>query len=63
MQFTFWEVPGQKALDLALYVKDQQSDKPYIGEVGFRVVADEVDLSIWQALGTIAAGDIVQEDP
>jgi len=37
LQFTFWQVPGQKALDLALYVKNRATGKPYNGDVTFQV--------------------------
>jgi Pyruvate/2-oxoacid:ferredoxin oxidoreductase delta subunit len=45
MQFTFWPIPSQKALDLALYVKHATTDKPYDGPVTFRVYQHGEDLS------------------
>ncbi len=37
LQFTFWQIPGQKALDLALYVKSRATGKPYDGDITFQV--------------------------
>ncbi len=45
LQFTFWPIPSQKALDLALYVKHAATDKPYDGPVTFRVYQHGEDLS------------------
>ncbi len=45
MQFTFWPIPAQKALDLALYVKHATTDKPYDGGVTFRVYRHGEDLA------------------
>ncbi|MBT3295850.1 MAG: hypothetical protein HN919_03140 [Verrucomicrobia bacterium] len=45
LQFTFWPIPSQKALDLALYVKHATTDKPYDGPVTFRVYQHGEDLS------------------
>lgn len=45
MQFTFWPIPAQKALDLALYVKHATTDKPYDGPVTFRVYQEGEDLT------------------
>ncbi len=45
LQFTFWPIPAQKALDLALYVKHTATDVPYDGAVTFRVYQHGEDLS------------------
>jgi hypothetical protein len=37
MQFTYWQIPSQTALDLALYVKRRDTDKPYSGAVKLQV--------------------------
>jgi hypothetical protein len=37
LQFTFWQIPGQRALDLALYAKNRATGKPYTGDVSFQV--------------------------
>jgi len=37
MQFTYWQIPSQTALDLALYVKRRETDKPYSGAVKLQV--------------------------
>jgi ferredoxin-type protein NapH len=44
LQFTFWPVPTQKALDLALYVKHVTTGEPYDGPVTFRVYQHGEDL-------------------
>jgi len=45
LQFTFWPIPAQKALDLALYVKHATTGKPYDGAVTFRVYQHGEDLT------------------
>jgi hypothetical protein len=37
LQFTYWKIPSQNALDLALYVKRLDTDKPYSGAVTLQV--------------------------
>jgi hypothetical protein len=37
LQFTYWQIPSQDALDLALYVKSRDADKPYTGAVKLQV--------------------------
>ena len=44
MQFTFWPIPSQKALDLALYVKHTTTGMPYDDAVTFRVYQHGDDL-------------------
>ena len=45
LQFTFWPIPTQKALDLALYVKHATTGRPYDGTVVFRVYREGEDLN------------------
>ncbi|MDP6523581.1 MAG: 4Fe-4S binding protein [Kiritimatiellia bacterium] len=45
LQFTFWPIPTQKALDLALYVKHTTTGNPYDDAVTFRVYQHGEDLS------------------
>jgi hypothetical protein len=35
--FTYYQIPGQMALDLAMYVRDSVSQEPYDGAVVFKV--------------------------
>ncbi len=37
LQFTYWQIPAQTALDLALYVKRLDTGKPYTGAVTIQV--------------------------
>lgn len=37
LQFTYWQIPSQPALDLALYVKRRDTGKPFSGAVKIQV--------------------------
>jgi len=43
LQFTYWKIPSQKALDLALYVKRAATDAPYEGGVTLQVFKEGED--------------------
>jgi hypothetical protein len=45
LQFTYWQIPSQPALDLALYVKRLDTEKPYTGAVTLQVFKQGEDES------------------
>ena len=45
LQFTFWEIPAKKALDLAFYAKSIASGEPYTNAVTFQVFSQGEDLA------------------
>jgi hypothetical protein len=45
LEFTYWQIPSQPALDLALYVKRLDTDEPYKGAVTLQVFKQGEDES------------------
>ncbi len=41
--FTYYRIPGQQALDLAIYIRDSLSNEPYSGAVAFKVFGQHED--------------------
>lgn len=41
--FTYYEIPGQKSLDLAVYIRDSIADTPFAEPVTFRVFGKHED--------------------
>ncbi len=41
--FTYYQIPGQKALDLAIYIRDEQNSEVYAGPVTFLVFGKHED--------------------
>ncbi len=41
--FSYYEIPGQKAMDLAFHVKDLKTSKPYAGTLVLQVFKDNED--------------------
>ncbi len=45
LRMTYYEIPGSKAIDLALYVKDMRTDQPFDGDVTYAIYAANEDPS------------------
>lgn len=43
LRMTYYAIPGSKAVDLALYIKDRRTGKPYSGKVVYSVFGEKED--------------------
>jgi hypothetical protein len=43
LRMTYYAIPGTKAVDLALYIKDRHTDKPFAGKVEYAVFGENED--------------------
>lgn len=43
LRMTYWDIPGTRAVDLALYAKDRHTGKPFKGTVEFAVYGEDED--------------------
>ena len=43
LRMSYYEIPGTKSVDFALYVKDRHTDKPYEGQVVYAVYGQNED--------------------